>query len=139
MIVDKRATLQVRIFMNKLFGNKNSVNKSLAKLITSYSHSTVVQYGTVFQRTKGTPEYYVIQKCHSPFWVTTAWMPSSIEYAVHPYWERYRSFGNLCFVPDWHRATQFEKKKIFDPYGLPYIKKRNARFYFQVPFFLRSY
>ena len=135
MIVDKRATLQVRIFMNKLFGNKNSVNKSLAALITSFSHSTVVQYGTVFQRTKGTPEYYVIQKCHSPFWVTTVWMPSKVQIAVHPFFP----LRNICFVPDWHRSGHFQKKKIFDPYGLPYIKKRNARFYFQVPFFLRGY
>ena len=48
LITDKRATLQLRIVLNKWSGNKNSINTQLAELITQFSHSTAVAKGCMF-------------------------------------------------------------------------------------------
>ena len=127
MIVDKRATLQVRIAINRILKNKNSINTVLAKLITEFSHSTIVEKAFIFQACVP-PRFYCIQKVHSPFWCTAVPMPSRISF--------YQSldlvgtnFGRLHFIPDWIRAGNFGKKRLFDPFHHPYIKCRNKKFF----------
>ena len=136
LVCDKRATQQVKIYVNKLFKNKNSGNKEIAKLITSYSHSTVIMMGSMFEKSR-TPEYYVVSKVFSPFWVRAVYLPSTVLWTPNPHpLVFHTAIGHLSFTPDWNRASGFSKKRIFSPFDRPYIKKRNKRFYFRAPFFM---
>ena len=134
---DKRATQQVKIYVNKLFKNKNSQNKEIAKLITSYSHSTVLDIGSMFEK-RGNPEYYVVSQVDSPFWVRAVHLPSTVQWIPDPHPLGFHTaIGHLSFIPDWNKAVRFSKKQIFSPFDRPYIKKRNKRFYFRAPFFMK--
>jgi hypothetical protein len=134
---DRRATQQVKIYVNKLFKNKNSGNKEIAKLITSYSHSTVLDIGSMFEK-RGNPEYYVVSQVDSPFWVRAVHLPSTVQWIPDPHPLGFHTaIGHLSFIPDWNKAVGFSKKKIFSPFDRPYIKKRNKRFYFRAPFFMK--
>jgi hypothetical protein len=134
LVCDKRCTQQVTIYVNKLFKNKNSVHKVVAKLITSFSHTTVLDIGSMFEK-MGTPEYYVISKVLSPYWVQAVHLPSTVYWTPnhHPL-VFHTSIGHLSFIPDWDKASGFCKKKIFSPFDKPYIKKRNKRFFLRAPF-----
>ena len=135
LVCDKRATQQLKIYINKIFENKNAVHLNIAGLITSYSHSTIVHVGSMFEKTRN-PEYFVVSRVYSPFWVRAVFLPSRVEWIpyIHPF--ALNNMGHLQFVPDWTKAAGFCKKKVFSPFHKPYIKKRNKRFYFKEPFFL---
>ena len=127
LITDKRATLQLRIVLNKWSGNKNSINTTLAELITQFSHSTAVAKGCMFQCTNPL-RYYCVNKVHSPFWVTAVPIPSRVAfYQTHAM--QGTDFGRLHFVPDWLNAGYFQKKRLFDPFAVPFIKCRNKKYY----------
>ncbi len=131
-VTDKRATLQIRIAINKILGNKNSVNTAIAKLISHFSHKTVLRIASKFECSFPS-EYYVLSQVHSPFWATVVNMPSRVVFLQdEPL--RGTNFGSLRFAPDWARASNFHKKRIFDPYGKPFIKKRHRKFYLQEQF-----
>ena len=126
-VYDKRATLQVRIAMNKILGNKNSINTEISKLITVFSHSTIIEKAFMFQSCFP-PKYFCVAKVHSPFWVTCLQMPSRV--AVYQSFNTYGTdFGRLHWVPDWRQCGLYEKKRLFDPFSMPYIKCRNRKFF----------
>ena len=126
-VTDKRATLQIRISMNKILKNKNSVNTRIAELISSYSHGSLVKTASHFTCDEPV-SYYVIKELHSPFWATTVYLPSRL--AITQTANNFgTNMGHLYFTPDWGRATGWQKKRIFDPFQKPYIKKRTKRFY----------
>ena len=135
IVCDKRATQQVKIFINKLLKNKDSGNKTIAEIITEFSHSTVIRMGSMFEK-NGPPAYYVIGKIYSPFWVRAVYLPSTVQWIPNPVILS-TLMGHLTFIPDWNRATGFETKKIFSPFDRPYIKKRKKRYYFRAPFFFK--
>ena len=125
MSVDKRATQAIKISLNKHLENKNSENLQLAKLISEFSHKTILDVGARFESEDCF--FYVVGKCYSPFWVNVTYVPpkSSIFYtAEYPF--------SLWYHPDWQRASRFHKKRIFKPFSnRPFIKNRNRKFFFQ--------
>ena len=127
MIFDKRAALQIRIALNKIVGNKNSINTQVANLICQYSHSTIVKKAFMFQH--GTPpKYLCVAKVHSPFWVTILSMPSRVAF-YQTAMTLGTDFGHLHFVPDWYRTGAYRRKRLFDPFHKPFIKCRNTKYY----------
>ena len=135
LVCDKRATQQVKIYINKLLKNKHSLHKDIAKIITSFSHSSVIHRGSMFEK-KRPPEYFIVGNVYSPFWVFAVHLPSIIQWSPVPYVIN-TIFGHLAYVPDWNRSSGFRRKKIFSPFDRPYIKKRNTKYYFRAPFFLK--
>ena len=126
-VIDKRVRLQVRIVLNKWSGNKQSINKQLAQIITQFSHSTVVEKSHMFQ-CNSPLRYFCVSKVHSPFWVTAVPIPSRVAF-FQTHAMVGTDFGRLHFVPDWLHAGFFQKKRLFDPWTVPFIKCRNQKYY----------
>ena len=108
-VTDERATLQIRIAINKILKNKNSINTAIANLISHFSHRTVLRIASKFECPYPS-EYYIVSKVHSPFWATTVNMPSRVVFSQSETM-RGTNFGSLRFAPDWSRASDFHKKK----------------------------
>ena len=127
MIYDKRASLQIRIAMNKIVGNKNSINTQIANMICEFSHSTLVKKARMFQF-GSPPRYLCVAKVHSPFWVTCLSMPSRVAFYQTAQTVN-TNFGHLHWVPDWLRCGIYRKKRLFDPFGTPFIKCRSQQYF----------
>ena len=119
MNVDCRATNSIKICVNKIFGNKNSVNLDIAKTICSFSHSSIVRYGSVFQ--SYAYNFFIVNLVKSPFWVEITHLPP-VSIAL-------TDFGRFVMIPQWAKASSFHKKKVFDPFGRPYLKKRGRKYW----------
>ena len=127
MVFDKRAALQIRIAMNRIVGNKNSINTEIANLICVYSHSSIVQKAFMFQ-CGSPPTYLCVSQVHSPFWITCLSMASRVAF-YQTTQTIGTNFGHLHWVPDWQHCGQYLKKRLFDPFGEPFVKCRNRRYY----------
>ena len=130
-ITDKRATLQIRICINKILGNKNSINTRVAEMISKFSHGSPVKDASYFT-CRGPVSYYVVKKLHSPFLATTVHLPARLAIAQL---EQHHgtNIGHLYYSPDWTAATGFSRKRIFQPFSNPFIKQRHKRFYLSAP------
>jgi hypothetical protein len=126
MIYDKRASLQIRIAINRILGNKNSFNTMIAHIISEFSHSTIIQKASMFQ-SGCPPQYLCVAQVHSPFWVTCLPMPGRIDFYQTEATAN-TNFGHLHWTPDWLRTGLYKKKRLFDPFGEPFIKCRNHHF-----------
>ena len=115
MITDERATLQLRIWINKFLKNKDNFNTTLARLITEYSHSTTLTPNMYFLCGR---RCYVVEKLLSPFWCVAREMPMQL------YFHSHRPF----YLPDWRKAGDPEKKRIFSAFDNPYLKRRSFIF-----------
>ena len=123
MVIDTRATRAIKVCINKIFQNKNSVNLRIAKLISEYSHASVIKRGSVFQYASSS--FYMVNKVKSPFWVSITSIPP-VRIIMAPW-------GSLALVPSWKKASPFHMKKVFDPFKRPYLKKRGKRIYLKKP------
>lgn len=121
MKVDKRATNSIKICINKLFKNKDSLNLDIAKCISSFSHATVIKYGSVFKTRSA--NFYIVNKVSSPFWVEIVWLPPVSFHSA--------GWGHFIMIPQWAKASCFHKKRVFDPFGTPYLKKRGTKYFFK--------
>lgn len=122
--IDKRAALQLRIFINKLLGNKDSYNTQLAESICEYSHGSRVKRSSLF--TDVMPSRFMcVTEVYSPFWCRVVAMPSRIAY--HGYGDP--RYGKIYYEPNWSNISPSFRKRIFDPYGRPHIKERALRYY----------
>ena len=119
MNVDSRATNAIKICVNRIFKNKKSVNLDIAKTICSFSHASRVKYGSVFQ--SYSYNFFIVNKIKSPFWVEITHIP--------PVSITLTDFGRYIMIPQWSRASCFHKKKVFDPFGHPYLKKRGIKYW----------
>ncbi len=125
MSVDKRATRAIKISLNKRFKNKSSANLELAKIISEFSHKSVLEVGSRFESENC--YFYILGKCLSPFWAKVTLMPPRASLFYTPEFP-YR----MWYQPDWTRASSFHKKKIFNPFSdRPYIKNRTHKFFLQ--------
>ena len=129
IVTDRRATQQILICMNRVLQNKNSVNKLLAEVISVFSHGSIIKRGSKFEASFPS-EYFIVNKLHSPFWTTTVNLPSRVAFFQDDTLIG-TNFGTLRFTPDWSRPSRMLKKRIFDPYGNPFIKKRKRKFFLQ--------
>jgi hypothetical protein len=126
-VIDERVRLQVRIVLNKWSENKQSINTQFAQIITEFSHSTCVERSHIFQ-CNSPLRYFCVNKVHSPFWVTAVEIPSRVAFFQTNDMVG-TDFGRLHFVPDWLNAGVFQKKRLFNPWTVPFIKCRNKKYY----------
>ena len=124
MKVDVRATNTIKICINKVLKNKDSVNLDIAKCVSSFSHATKITEGSVF--TNSGRNFYVVNKILSPFWVQIVLFPP-ITFHVGTW--------GVVATPHWSRGSRFHKKKVFDPFGFPYLKKRGRVYHFKKPLY----
>ena len=128
MKVDVRATNTIKICINKILKNKDSVNLDIAKTISLFSHSTVIKYGSVFQTRSS--NFFIVNNVKSPFWVEIVWIPPVIFHIG--------TWGRYIYTPHWAQASRFHNKKVFDPFGHPFLKKRGKKYYFKKPLYNKS-
>ena len=126
MIVDKRVTLQIRISINKLLANKNNINTEIAKIISEFSHSTVIKKACMFEY-GSPPKFLCVAKVHSPFWVTVLSMNSRVAF-YQTAGTIGTNFGHLHWIPDWNTCGRYLKKRLFDPFGKPFLKCRKQQY-----------
>ena len=125
LTIDKRASLQLRIFINKLFGNKDSFNTQLSQSICEFSHASPVKRSSLFADIMPS-RFLCVTKVHSPFWCTVVGMPSRMAYHAS---DPDAMWGKIYYEPDWSNISKGFRKRIFDPYGRPHIKERQTRYY----------
>ena len=125
MSIDKRATRAIKICLNKHFDNKNSENLEIAKIISSYSHQSILEMGSRFESKNC--YFYLVGKLFSPFWAHVTMMPPRSSLFFTPEFP-----FRMWYQPDFTRASSFHKKRIFAPFSdRPYIKNRNDKYFLQ--------
>ncbi len=124
MTIDSRATRAIKVSMNKRFRNKNSVNLMIAKIISQFSHASILERGSIFQYANS--GFYVVNHIKSPFFVSITRVP--------PLELMMTRWGAIVYSPNWSKASRFYWKKVFDPFcPRPYLKQRDRRIYFKKP------
>ena len=109
----------IRQSLNKRLG-RSALNRQLSSLICSYSHSAPVRPGSYLSRDSG---FFVVRRVLSPHWCEGFFCPAMLEYAT--------SMHGLPFivrVPNASRRSDTEKKRIFDPFTNPCVRKRSQVF-----------
>ena len=119
-IRDRRYQRCVKQCLNRIYKNKSAVNKSLATLITSFSHGKVVEPGQYLLCRN--LHFFVVNKVLSTHWISGFFCPSELQF----------DSGVFYYIPKyWHR-TDIVKKKLFEPFGKrPHIRCRKDKFYLQ--------
>ena len=127
LTVDKRATLHLRISINKKLGSKNSVNTQVAQLITDYSHASILKVGDIFA--DKTPHWFMyVTKLLSPFFCEVVKVRSKIVYVSL---DHNPNIGRIVYQPVWSSVTVPFKKRIFEPFSTnPYLKDRHMKYHF---------
>jgi hypothetical protein len=112
-----RYSRAIRQSMNKILDNRSSINRILADLIASYSHTLPLRRGNYLFGPRR--EYFVINEVLSHHWVTGFFCPPRIEFFP----------ANLVlYHPDLSRRTRIRKKRLYDPFGMPLVRCRNKTF-----------
>ncbi len=123
MTLDSRATMAIKVSINKIFRNKNSVNLMIAKMIAEFSHATILKRGSIFQYANS--GFYVVNSVKSPFFVSITRVPPM---------QLLMTTWGIVYSPNWGKASPFYWKKVFDPFcHRPYLKQRDRRIYFKKP------
>ena len=100
--------------LNRMMGNRASVNSNIASIISSFSHKTTISPGSYLL----CPQYHFFIVCDvlSAHWCEGFFCPPMID----------TMYG--LFAPDLRRRTAIQKKCIFDPFVRPYVAIRNQKF-----------
>lgn len=119
-IHDKRYERVIKQSLNRRFNNKLALNKSIAKLIAAFSHSTVLEKGDYM--ICRSLEFFVVNKILSNHWVSGFFCPSELQFN-----------GNLFYyLPKFWNRSAYMKKKVFAPFShKPFVKVRKKTFYLQ--------
>ena len=115
MISGCRYSRAIRQSLNKTLG-RSSLNKTLADLITEYSHTLPLIRGNYLLSPM--KEYFIIKEILSQHWVTGFFCPPRIEFLP----------TCVLYHPDLSRRTRIRKKRLFNPFGLVSIRCRNKTF-----------
>ena len=117
MLTGCRYSRAIRQALNKRFDNRSSLNRTLADLISSYSHKTVIRRGNYLYGPRR--EFFVIRDVLSQHWVTGFFCPPRIEFMPA---------NIVLYHPDLSRRTRIRKKRLYDPFMKPSIRCRNKTF-----------
>ena len=119
-IIDKRYVRTICVCLNKIYGNKSALNKSLAQIITEYSHPIVIEPGQYLLCQN--LHFFIVKKVLSTHWISGFFCPSELQFES----------GMFYYIPKyWHRSLVC-KKKLFQPFGKrPHIRCRKDKFYLQ--------
>ena len=118
-IKDNRYKRAIRQSINKLLGNKDTVNRQLAGLIVKYSHNTELTDGDYLMNRD--TNFFVIERVLSNHFAFGFFAPSNL-----------RLYGRYFYYrPSVHQRAKSSIKKFFSPFVNPHIKVRNKRYYLQ--------
>ena len=117
---DDRHSRAVKVSLNKMFGNTSSLNKQLAKIITSFSHTSRLTGGCYMVSNE--LKFFIVQKLLSNHWVLGWFAPSRIAYIGR----------TVKYVPNLMRRGNLVRKRINKPFATyPSVSIRNQVFYLQ--------
>jgi len=128
-----RYSLAIKQSVNKLFDNKNSENLHIGSVISDFSHNVFFGSGDLLQSKKLL--FFRITKVLSPHYVQGYFCLPRI---IHDTERKFRHLdyffsdvrrNPVMYEPDPYRSSLKYKKKVFDPFGSPYIKKRSQLFF----------
>ena len=118
--VDKRATKSLKAVINKLQDSKSAAHLQISRMITQYSHSSVLK---AYQRFENTANHcvFVITDVLSPHFIRVVYIPPR-RYMFTPTW-------TWMYLPWYEKAVWGKIKRVFDPFSAsPYIKHRGKVF-----------
>ncbi len=119
-ILDNRYQRLIKQALNRRFGNKSAVNKHLAKIISDFSHSSILQKGN-FLLCRNL-EFFVIRKILSNHWIQGYFCASEMQF----------NNGLFYYIPKFWNRSADKKKKVFKPFSRkPFVKVRQKNFYLQ--------
>ena len=117
---DNRHTRAIKISLNKLFGNTSALNTELAKLISSFSHSTNLVDGSYM--ISADLKFFVVQKLLSNHWCLGWFCPSKIAWRNH----------ETRYVPNFMQRGTIIRKRINAPFSkYPSVNVRQKQFYLE--------
>ena len=117
---DNRYYRAIKESLNKSLHDKSCVNKSLAMLISEYSHKTILTPGSHLITSSLT--YFVVTKLLSNHWAIGFYCPNQLQFYN----------GIFYYIPNIWRKSILKRKKIFEPFSPnPFIKQRTAKFFLQ--------
>ena len=118
-----RYTRAIKQAMNKLLQSRSAVHLPIADMIAEYSHKSLVTPGA-YLLTR-TCYFFVVQKTRSPHWCTGFFCPPKIELT---------DLANLgrFYAPDFSRRGHICRKRIFQPFVKPHIRRRKMLFNLEV-------
>ena len=117
---DNRHTRAIKISLNKLFGDTSALNTELAKLISSFSHSTNLVDGSYM--ISADLKFFVVQKLLSNHWCLGWFCPSKIAWRNH----------ETRYVPNFMQRGMIIRKRINAPFSkYPSVNVRQKQFYLE--------
>jgi hypothetical protein len=117
---DNRHARQIKISLNKHFKNTSALNKELAHLIASFSHTANISGGSYL--VSADLKFFVVQKLLSNHWCLGWFCPSKLALVNH----------DVRYVPNLlHRGT-IQRKRINHPFTKhPSVNIRKHNYFLQ--------
>ena len=112
----KRAIKQA---MNKLLDSRSSAHFPISEIIADFSHKSIVTPGTYLLTS--TCYFFIVQRISSPHWCEGFFCPPKLELTD------LASLGRF-YAPDIRRRGDTQRKRIFQPFATPQIRRRNLLF-----------
>ena len=117
---DNRHARAIKVSLNKCLGNTSALNKELAKLISSFSHSTHLVGGSFM--ISADLKFFVVQKVLSNHWCLGWFCPSKIAWNIH----------EIRYVPNFMLRGTVIRKRINKPFSnYPSVSVRHKNFYLE--------
>ena len=118
--IDNRHARAVKVSLNKIFGNKSTLNKELSIIITNYSHRSILAEGSFL--VSSNLKFFVVQRLLSNHWCIGWFCPSRIA-----------TIGTITrYVPNLLCRGKIVRKRINSPFSrYPNINIRNLHFHLQ--------
>ena len=119
MLTSCRYKRAIKQAINKLLKSRSAVHFPIADIIGEFSHKTVVTPGTYLLTELC--YFFVVQQIMSPHWCIGFFCPPRVELTD------LASLGRF-FAPDIGRRGHSCRKRIFEPFAKPHIRRRKLIF-----------
>ena len=114
---DNRYSRAIKVAMNRLFSTKSVVHKDISKLITEFSHKTMMKENTCLMSSR--LEFFVVAEILSSHFCKGFYCPYTIN----------RRRDGYIYVPNLWRCSALRVKKIHAPFSdEPFVKDRKWKF-----------
>ena len=117
---DNRHARAIKISLNKHFGNTSALNKQLAHLISSFSHTANISGGSYL--VSADLKFFVVQKLLSNHWCLGWFCPSKLALVNH----------DVRYVPNLLHRGKIQRKRINHPFTKhPSVNIRKNNYFLQ--------
>jgi len=117
---DNRHARAIKVSLNKLFGNTSALNIELAKIISSFSHSTHLVGGSFM--ISADLRFFIVQKLLSNHWCLGWFCPSKVSWDNH----------EIRYVPNFIQRGTITRKRINAPFSkYPSVNVRKKNYYLE--------